>query len=167
MALTLLLPPQTERVAPPSLAPAPPSAKQGVEETTDGPVPRPLLGFRRLDLNHDERLTAEELAGLPAEGRERFVAADQNGDGVVTLEELQRRVRQALNVALPQWPQNMLLMFDRDGDGALRPEELPRHPLHNLMQGDLDGDGRLVEKELHALQQGRAAALRQGTGQPP
>ena len=87
--------------------------------------------FATLDLNGDGALSLEELQ---AQGDARFADADANGDGGLSAEELIAAAEsRAANRAA-----RMIERFDENGDGLLQRDELPR--------GDGDRAERMFER---------------------
>lgn len=87
----------------------------GADQTRAGLEQRMLAGFDRLDVDADERLTAEELAAGDGRGGARMLRrADQDGDGTLTRDE----VREAAGT--------LFAMMDVDGDGVVTEAERPR-----------------------------------------
>lgn len=87
----------------------------GADQTRAGLEQRMLAGFDRLDVDADERLTAEELAAGDGRGGTRMLRrADQDGDGTLTRDE----VREAAGT--------LFAMMDVDGDGVVTEAERPR-----------------------------------------
>jgi Ca2+-binding EF-hand superfamily protein len=91
--------------------------------------PRMAQGFARLDKDDDGQLTPEEMQAARAdwrghrdELRDKFAAADKDGDHALDLAEAQ--------VAFPKVAENFKTL-DKDNDGKLTPEEL-RAPYHHL-----------------------------------
>lgn len=90
-------------------------------------------------------------ADQPMRGAMDFSQMDQNGDGAITLEEMQAG------------PEAMFAAADTDGDGALSREELLAASAARMAQNvdrmleraDGDGDGRLSAAEIAAMQDSR------------
>lgn len=103
----------------------------------------PERNFNRLDINRDGKLTQQDLqrprsregrprrpaggssdrAPRPEERRrliERLMSADANGDGKVTLKEVQQ--------AVPGFSEERFRRMDRNGDGVLSRGERPQRP---------------------------------------
>lgn len=104
-----------------SPAPAPEDGQRrrrgpgGADQTRAALEQRMLAGFDRLDVDADERLTAEELAAGDGRGGARMLRrADQDGDGTLTRDE----VREAAGT--------LFAMMDVDGDGVVTEAERPR-----------------------------------------
>ncbi len=113
------------------------------DELTKAKPGFPERSFNRLDINRDGKLTQQDLQrprsreGRPRhpadgnrdraprpEGRriliERLMRADANGDGQVTLKEVQQ--------AVPGFSEERFRRMDRNGDGALSHGERPQRP---------------------------------------
>jgi Ca2+-binding EF-hand superfamily protein len=82
--------------------------------------------------------SAEEIA---------FMAADTDGDGVVSEAELARDAARGFAT------------LDKDGDGKLSPDELGPHDAALFRRVDADGDGMLTFEEVMA---NKSRAFRQG-----
>ncbi len=97
------------------------------------------------------------------------MAADANGDGAVSPEELrsamprpERRLR-AENVSPEERRQRMIERLDANGDGKLQVDELPERMRGAFRGADTNADGVLSVEE---MQQAREA-LRGRRGGPP
>jgi Ca2+-binding EF-hand superfamily protein len=117
--------------------------------TTAGVVaagPGGSAGFDMLDRDGNGEITLEEMRGAR---ESRFKAADSNGDGLLSREEM-------LNAAAAQAAaraDRMIERFDSDGDGALSLAELPKHERggdragHMFERADRDNSGGLSREE--------------------
>jgi Ca2+-binding EF-hand superfamily protein len=106
--------------------------------------------FEQFDTNQDGRLTQDEIDQAR---QSRLAEFDQNGDGSLSLEEYQALWMDAMRermvdrfqahdddgdamITVEEFAEpydRLVSRFDRNGDGALTPDELRRH-------GDRDGD---------------------------
>ncbi|XOV87117.1 MAG: EF-hand domain-containing protein [Pseudomonadota bacterium] len=108
--------------------------------------------FEHLDADGDGQISRAEFDTPEAR---RFLDADGNGDGAVTLEEMRahRAVRQAEMMAkqaehrqkMEARMDKMFTEMDTNGDGAVTPDEA-----HNaaFARMDRDGDGYLTKREM-------------------
>jgi Ca2+-binding EF-hand superfamily protein len=132
-----------------------PSAGPGKKGKRHGKRPgkkkRPGGGqiFQRLDADGDGQISAAEAAA--AKDPAKIMAADANGDGFVTKDEL-RTHHQA----------QVFARLDKDGDGTLSGGELRR--ARRLKNADADGDGTVTKAEFDAFV-AQQAAKRQTTQQ--
>ena len=111
---------------------------------------QPRLVLQALDTDHDGKLSAAEIAAAP----HTLLTLDRNGDGQLTLDELQPRPENAGASADELVKQ--LMAFDKNGDGVLTPDELPARMQGVFQRGDANHDGKLTPEEI------RAMAARQG-----
>ncbi|TLP67904.1 calcium-binding protein [Parasedimentitalea maritima] len=100
------------------------------------------MTFEKLDADGNGEITQAEVDGLKAA---RFAAADANGDGALSLEELQA---QGMKKA-EQRAAGMLERHDANGDGVLSQDELPkpRRSGHMFERMDADGNGTISKQE--------------------
>ncbi|MCP3969547.1 MAG: calcium-binding protein [Rhodobacteraceae bacterium] len=115
----------------------------------------PVMLLERFDANGDGAVTLEEMQGAAAA---RFTEADTNGDGMLSAEEMaaaadaQRAKRQANRIA------RRIERHDTDGDGMLSLEEVTaaaegRNFAKMFERFDADGDGTISQAELEAAQE--------------
>ena len=81
----------------------------------DGP-PRGAGMFEQLDANGDGALSLEELQSRP----DRFASADADGDGTITRDEMLARATERAEARIDQFFET----FDSDGDGAVTEAEI-------------------------------------------
>jgi Ca2+-binding EF-hand superfamily protein len=139
-----------------------------------GPVGDPAQFVDRI-MQHDKDgngLTPDEV---PAPMQPMLQNADQNGDGVITRDELAANMEKMRNQfrgapgsgPFPGGPRGFapgagrpraeaeqitgqFLQYDRDGDGRLTANELPREAARMLQGGDQNNDGAIDAGELQA-----------------
>lgn len=98
----------------------------------------------KLDANGDGSVTLEELQTSRLDAiRQRFAALDADGDGNVTLEEFQAGPLAAL--------QHRFAALDADRDGRLSAAELGDRTSRRRSRIDTDGDGAWSFAELQAV----------------
>jgi EF hand len=135
----------------------------------------PLL--RVIDADHDQTITAAELAGATAALR----TLDANGDGKLTRDEARMEMPARGGPGGPGGPGggregggpppeqpapgptaddllSMLLSFDRNADGKLQKAEVPERQAGIFERGDTNTDGILDTAELKKLTTDQAAA---------
>lgn len=106
--------------------------------------------FATLDLDGDGTLTLEELQ---AQGQARFAAADANGDGALSAEELiaAADARAADRVA------QMIARLDENSDGVLQQDEMPARGEDRAERMfdrvDADNDGVLSQEEFETAKE--------------
>ena len=114
----------------------------------DGPPRGPQMVFETFDLDGDGAVTLEEMEGARAV---RFAEADANGDGMLDREELLAAATGRMERGIDR----MIEHADADGDGALSLEEIAearsgrRGPGPEVLfeRFDADGDGSVTEAE--------------------
>ena len=100
------------------------------------------ISFAELDADGDGQVTMQELAAM---GAARFDAADSDGNGVLSAEEIQARAQEQVAKRVA----GMIQRFDQDGDGALSRDEMPgpRRAGRMFERFDQDGSGGISEQE--------------------
>lgn len=131
-----------------------------------GAGPRERPDFATLDLNGDGGVTLEEMQG---QGAARFAQADTDGDGALSLAEM---TAQAQAQAAERAAQ-MLARLDENGDGLLQQSEMqPRggDRLERMFSRfDTDADGTISADEFEAAKEqfGQGRGHRDGEGRGP
>lgn len=109
------------------------------------------MDFATLDVNGDGSVTLEELESIPAT---KFAEADTDGDGVLSQAELEAMVSAQMAEMATNRAAMMLERMDTDGDGVLSADEMQpadgRGPAAMFERVDADGDGVLTEEEFAA-----------------
>jgi len=102
----------------------------------------PKMSFEELDTDRDGQVTQAELEAHKAA---RFAETDSNGDGKLSLEEMQAKMHEHAQRRMSR----MIERFDQDGDGALSQSELPQKGRHGDMfkRMDRDGSGGISQEE--------------------
>ena len=110
-----------------------------VDPRASAPAAPPILG--------PERQTLDQML---ARARERFAAADLDGDGKVTTEELE----QARADRDPEGPRRgagaRLMRADTDTDGEITLADIETHTRERFARLDTDKDGEVSRAELAA-----------------
>ena len=115
---------------------------QGAGEGPQGNGPR--ASFEQLDSNGDGQITLEEMQNR---GQARFVQTDTNGDGLLDMAELTAAARRAAAEKVAK----MLERKDSNGDGMLSMEELTPPDFDRLFaRADTDEDGTISRDEWQA-----------------
>ena len=106
----------------------------------------PQMNFERLDTNGDGMLTLEELQ---ARGQSKFAETDTNSDGFLDVEELAA----AAERERAQMIERLLERKDTNGDGMLSIEEMAPDNAGKLFErADTNGDGMIDADEWEAAQ---------------
>lgn len=103
--------------------------------------------FEDLDTNSDGQITKTELQAM---GAARFDAADADGNGVLSAEEMIARAQTRVSERV----MGMIERFDKDGDGALSRDEMPKANRGGRAERmfdhfDEDGSGGISEQEFN------------------
>jgi len=117
----------------------------------------PVVMFEKLDANGDGSITMEEVQGA---GAARFAEADANGDGQLSAEEMaaasegRRAERMADRIA------KRIEKHDANGDGTLSLEEATAAAQGSRLEEmferfDADGDGNVTKAELEQAMEKR------------
>ena len=121
---------------------------------------REAPAFEDLDLNGDGSLSLEELQ---AQGEARFATADTNGDGALSLDELVA----AAEARASDRAAAMIERHDENGDGVLQIDEMPRPRADRAERMfdrvDADEDGVISAEEFEAARE-RMGEHRDGRG---
>lgn len=115
------------------------------------------MTFEQLDADGNGEVTQAEMEAAKAA---RFAAADSNGDGVLSVEELAAQASAQIAARTTK----MIERFDTDGDGALSQEEMPKprrggDSAKMFERLDADGSGGISKEE---FEEGRKHARRGG-----
>ncbi|WP_128514186.1 EF-hand domain-containing protein [Tabrizicola thermarum] len=101
--------------------------------------------FDEIDADKNGKITQEELAAHRAA---EFAAADTNGDGALSAEELQAKM---LAEMLARHSARMIENMDNDGNGSLSADEMGKGPMaENFARIDTDNDGAISKDEAKA-----------------
>jgi hypothetical protein len=121
---------------------------------------QPPMDFSVMDQNGDGAVTLEELQSLP---QSHFAAADSNGDGGLSAEELAAQMVSRMQSRMA----HMIERFDANGDGLLQADEMPmprgNMPFERMFEHvDTDGDGQITEAEFDAAAEKRGGRMGHG-----
>lgn len=106
--------------------------------------------FSELDANGDGSLT---IAEVQANATGRFAEMDANGDGVITADEIAARAAEQAEMRATERFARMLEWRDSDGDGALSQVEMGDNRAEKMFSRlDKDGDGVVSAEEFEMAQ---------------
>ena len=114
-----------------------------------GQGPRgPLFQFEEIDANSDGKITQEEI---DAHAAARFAAADTNGDGSLSADELLARLEEQRAERLKRSADRMIERRDANNDGVLSADEMtPRNSERLFSRLDANNDGEITKEEADA-----------------
>lgn len=109
--------------------------------------------FDSIDADKDGKVT---FAEMEAHRKAEFTAADSNGDGTLSADELSARALARFQERQTERTQAMLDRMDNDGNGSLSEEELGQSPVERrFARIDTDNDGAISKEEAEAGMQHR------------
>lgn len=120
--------------------------------------PHPMMSFEEIDANNDGKITKEEIAAM---GQARFAKADADGDGFLSLDEMNAQGLEVAKKRIAERSAMMLEHMDANKDGKLSMDEMqaakdngPRGKMGDRMfdRADADGDGAISKDEFDAAQ---------------
>ena len=106
--------------------------------------------FAQQDANHDGKLSKQELARLPGDWFQRI---DLNGDGFVTLDEMNEAhaaMKEGFQKGMRDRGAGMFDKLDADKNGAVDKTEIAAHAKQRFDRLDADKNGALSKDELDA-----------------
>lgn len=107
--------------------------------------------FDGIDADKDGKVT---FAELEAHRTAEFTAADTNGDGSLSADELSARALARFQEKLADRTQAMLDNMDNDGSGGLSQDEMGEGPgMRNFARIDADNDGAVTKDEIQSVMQ--------------
>jgi Ca2+-binding EF-hand superfamily protein len=111
------------------------------------------LGFGQVSL---EKMDADKTGDVTFEefkkaAGERFVLADANKDGKVTVEEMAVAIEK---VRAERMAKRMIERFDVDGDGSITQAEIDTNQQKHYALLDKNDDGKLMKDELEPKKKG-------------
>ena len=96
------------------------------------------------------------FAETEAHRQAEFTAADTNGDGALSAEELTAHQAARMQEMMAQRAQMMLDTMDNDGNGSLSIEEMGQGPVQrHFARIDADNDGAITKAEAEGAMQHR------------
>ncbi len=103
--------------------------------------------FEQLDTNGDGMITLEEVQ---AKAGNKFAETDTNGDGFLDVEELTAAAERERGRMI----ERLMEKKDTNGDGMLSQEEMaPRNPERLFERADTNGDGSISLEEWEAAKE--------------
>ena len=106
--------------------------------------------FKKLDLNKDGVITRQEAQEARAQ---RFGKIDADGDGTVTVAEIDKAIEKKLRRMQVRLRYKMLSRLDSDGDGQVTKEEFDAKPMRFFDRADRNGDGQVTKQEARQMKQ--------------
>ena len=113
-----------------------------------GQMPRgPQFNFADLDADNDGKVTPAELQ---AHAAARFAAADTDGNGTLSVEELVARQELLRAERMQRGAERMMERMDANKDGVLSADEMrPQNGDRMFARLDADNDGAISEEEMN------------------